>query len=109
MSLLLNSLEEIILTGDSAIQQTLGDNLEAMCMVLIYYMRESEVQQLIQAFVNNLDSSDASTRRASAKGITALCRYYPKSVFEFSFAIAVLKRFKQIKFSVRLCLAPRRI
>lgn len=97
MALLLESVVEIINSGNGMIQETLGNSMDSLCSTLLFYVRESETQTLLQAFVNNLGLSEASSRRASAKGIASICKYYPKSLFPFTISLLLPDDMEEIK------------
>jgi hypothetical protein len=79
----LSEIEVIVQSGDVTTQETIGESMENICRVLIYYVREPEVQKLLDCVVQNIPRPEASVRRAAAKVILALCKHYPKSQIEY--------------------------
>ncbi|ELR14180.1 HEAT repeat domain containing protein [Acanthamoeba castellanii str. Neff] len=70
--------------GDELIQQTLSDSMDKLCCTLVYYLREKEVNNIIELLVRNLADVSGAIRRASAASIVVICRHYPKSPFDFA-------------------------
>lgn len=84
VSSLLNVIQDIIERGDELIQQTLSDSMDKLCCTLVYYLREKEVNNIIELLVRNLADVSGAIRRASAASIVVICRHYPKSPFDFA-------------------------
>ncbi|KAF2077646.1 hypothetical protein CYY_001033 [Polysphondylium violaceum] len=70
------------LVEDESLQESISISMENISKILISYLKENEVHQLIDLFMKNLNQPSAAVRRAASLSITSICRYYPKPLFE---------------------------
>eukprot|EP01091_Cochliopodium_minus_P007275 TRINITY_DN17181_c0_g1_i1.p1 TRINITY_DN17181_c0_g1~~TRINITY_DN17181_c0_g1_i1.p1 ORF type:complete len:384 (+),score=68.95 TRINITY_DN17181_c0_g1_i1:29-1180(+) len=76
-------IEDMIKNGGELLQQTLSISLERIFDVLIFYLREVEVQQVINLCIANFSNKVASIRRSASDIIICICNLYPKSLFQY--------------------------
>ena len=93
---LLSVIEKIIKEGDMGIQEALGNSIDHIFKVLVFFMRENEVQTLLGLLVNNLNSIEPSIRRSTAKSIIAICRHFPKLEIDYLLSIIDDKYLNQL-------------
>jgi hypothetical protein len=63
------------LQGDELIQETLSDSMDKLCRTLVYYLREKEVNNIIELLVRNL--GDASGNSLSLSLALSPCTHAP--------------------------------
>ncbi|KAL6062018.1 hypothetical protein QOT17_012438 [Balamuthia mandrillaris] len=93
ISSLLPVFHEMVESEDELLFQAFTEALDKICSVFIFYLREKEVNFLIEQLIKRLADSNASIRRCSASCVVCLCRHYPKSPFD----LAVLLIRKQLQ------------
>ncbi|EGC29883.1 hypothetical protein DICPUDRAFT_95859 [Dictyostelium purpureum] len=69
---------------DESLQESIATSMENISKILIPYLKENEVHQLIDLFAKNLSQTSAAVRRAASLSITSICRHYPKPLFEYT-------------------------
>ncbi|GAM28565.1 hypothetical protein SAMD00019534_117410 [Acytostelium subglobosum LB1] len=70
------------MTNDEALQESIAQSMESIARVLITYLKDSEMTQVIEVFLRNLAHGSAAVRRASSFCIVSICRHYPRPIFE---------------------------
>lgn len=82
-------IEEILKNGNEMMQQTFSDSMDRILDILVYYLKEVEIQKLIDESITNLSHTVAGHRRSATELICSICRHYPKS--QFSYIVGALK------------------
>ena len=83
ITLLLPLIEEMIKNGSELLQQTLSLSVEKIFDVLIYYLKEVEVQNVINLCIQNFSNVVAGIRRSASDIIVTICNLYPRAVFNY--------------------------
>lgn len=63
-------LQEIIEKGDEMLQQTLSEAMDKLCATLVFYLREKEVNVLIESLVANLKDPSGTSLQVTTQDMT---------------------------------------
>eukprot|EP01119_Soliformovum_irregulare_P004870 TRINITY_DN1603_c0_g1_i1.p1 TRINITY_DN1603_c0_g1~~TRINITY_DN1603_c0_g1_i1.p1 ORF type:complete len:2158 (+),score=703.02 TRINITY_DN1603_c0_g1_i1:70-6543(+) len=74
---------DIIAEGDETLQEALAASMDKICATLLDYLKEKEINYLLELFMKNINHETAPIRRAAATSIVAICQHAPVSPFDF--------------------------
>ncbi|XP_074640755.1 huntingtin-like [Tubulanus polymorphus] len=75
---------------EESVQETLAITMQRICPVLMGFTNDSEVKILLKAFLPNLRSNSACTRRTAASSLTLICQFTRKPMQFFSWLLNIL-------------------
>ena len=91
---LLVPLSDIISEGDELLQESLANCMDNLSKILVFYLKDKEVNQLLDLFMKNLNNSSAPIRRSASISISILCLNSPFDHFQYTL-LNLLNPFKE--------------
>ncbi|XP_013398873.1 huntingtin [Lingula anatina] len=87
---LLPCISRICKRPEEAVQETLNVAMQKMAPVLMVFCNDVETKSLAKAFIPNLKSSSAPTRRTAANAVTLICQHGRKPTHFIAWMLGML-------------------
>ncbi|PRP81029.1 hypothetical protein PROFUN_11181 [Planoprotostelium fungivorum] len=80
---LLPCIEQIIIESDEVMHEVMAISMEKLSQVMIFYLKENEIQRLIDLLLSQITNPSSIIRRSTSESLSSICDHSPLPCYDY--------------------------